>query len=197
MLKFIRKTIASTSVGDYASLLPRDRTSAETMTKTLYTAAMLAITLSACSKPEPKPLTQVPPLNTDIPVVEVMDHVMNPAAYAFWAGSGVEITREGERDLTPKTDKEWESVESGAATVVIGTNALMSEVYVREPRAEWYAAAKKVADIAMRGKQAAEHHDAAALDEIGAELDVACDDCHLKFDPRMRQPPPQSSAAQR
>jgi len=35
--------------------------------------------------------------------------------------------------------------------------------------------------VALRGKAAAEKHDAAALGDIGEQLDTACDACHAKF----------------
>jgi hypothetical protein len=149
----------------------------------LLAAAVLA--LASCSKPPPPPAPYSSAISTD----EVMAHVMNPQAYAFWAGSGSRLTAKGWEDLSPKTDEAWKKVEDGAAAVVLATNTLMLPAYEREPRAEWDKDAKLVADIALRGKAAADRHDVEAISNIGEELDVACDACHLRFDPNMKPPP--------
>ena len=144
-----------------------------------------ALALAGCSKPQPPPA----PYNSRISTDEVMAHVMNPQAYAFWAGSGSRLTAKGWEDLSPKTEAEWKRVEDGAAAVVVATNTLMLPAYERQPRAEWDKDARLVADIALRGKAAAERHDTAAISQISDELDVACDVCHKRFDPNTRPPP--------
>jgi len=147
--------------------------------------------LAGCAKEEPPPKAAPvaaaaivnPPYNTNIPISEVMVHVMNPAGYQFWSGWGVIEDQHGTRDLAPKTEAEWMIVENGAATVVQTTNAIMVPGYARDPTAEWNRLAQNVANIALRGKEAAEKHDKAVLGDIGEQLDVACDACHAKFPP--------------
>jgi hypothetical protein len=112
---------------------------------------------------------------------EVMAHVMNPAAYQFWSGWGVVEDEHGSRDLAPKTEAEWKTIEDGAATVVLATNAIMIPGYARAPEADWNRLALEVQKIALEGKAAAEKHDKDALGEVGARLDTACDLCHEKF----------------
>ena len=145
---------------------------------------VMAAALASCSRPTPPA-----PYNSQISVDEIMAHVMNPQAYAFWAGSGSRLTAKGWEDLSPKTDADWKKVEDGAAAVVLATNSLMLPAYAKPPEAEWDKDAKLVADIALRGKAAAERHDVAAISELSDELDVACDVCHKRFDPNARPPP--------
>ncbi|MGZ3273645.1 MAG: hypothetical protein ACXU82_08095 [Caulobacteraceae bacterium] len=146
----------------------------------LATGAMLLA--AGCSKPQPESTVAVaPPYNTDLPINEVMDHVMNPAGYQFWSGWGGIDDKDGYHDLTPKTDADWDRVENGATTIIVATNGIMVPGYARFPEAEWYAAAKKVANIAAEGRAAAERRDARALGDIGERLDAACDVCHAKF----------------
>lgn len=145
----------------------------------LVVASILALT-TGCSKPEP-PQAAGPPYNTEIPLNEVMAHVVNPAAYQFWSGWGVVDDETGSHDLTPKTDEDWKVVEDGAATVVLATNAIMAPGYARAPEADWNQLAQDVIRVALQGKAAAEKHDAAALGDIGEQLDTACDACHAKF----------------
>jgi hypothetical protein len=123
------------------------------------------------------------PFDTNIPLDEVMAHVMDPAAYAFWGGTGTSYTADGDTDLSPKTEAEWKKVEDGAAMVVLGANSLMLRGYAREPMADWDRYAAKVAEVAERAKAAVERKDTAAMRSIGDELDAACEACHTQFSP--------------
>jgi hypothetical protein len=142
--------------------------------------ALAAILASCGPKPNPVPAE---PFNTNIPLSEVMAHVMDPAAYAFWGGTGTSYTVEGETDLSPKTEAEWKRVEDGAAMVVLGANSLMLPGYARQPSADWNRYARKVSEVAERAKSAVERKDTAAMRTIGDELDAACEACHKQFSP--------------
>ena len=146
-------------------------------------ALVSAFVLVSCDRPAATAAASAtaPPYNTDLDVDELMVHVMEPAAYAFWRGWGLMFTEEGTKDISPRTSQEWKEVENGAATVVIATNTLMLPGFARKPEDEWYKAAKTVADIAKAGKDAAEKEDKEAMYELGSKLDEACDACHEKF----------------
>jgi hypothetical protein len=138
---------------------------------------------ASCSRSEPAPAAAsgTPPYNVDMDMTELMVHVMEPGAYAFWKGWGIIYTPDGTFDISPRTEQEWIQVENGAATVIAATNILMTAPYTRDPQDEWFQAAKAVADIAKAGKDAAEKQDKQAMYELGSKLDEACDACHEKF----------------
>jgi len=150
------------------------------------TLSLLALAAASCTKPTPAAATaeaapEATPYNTGIDVDEVMVHAMDPSARQFWAGWGETYDDKGWHDVSAKTDEEWKKVEDGAAMVVLATNTLMLPAYQRKPEAEWNKWARQVADIALRGKDAADKKDKAAMETIGGELDVACDKCHEAF----------------
>jgi hypothetical protein len=156
--------------------------------KSLAGSILVALTCASCSRTAPvtgdaAPATPPTPYNTDIDVDEVMTHVMDPAARAFWAGWGLTYDSRGEHDVSAKTNEEWKRVEDGAAMVVLATNTLMLPLYQRKPKAEWNKWAKQVADLAIQGKAAADKHDVAAIENVGGKLDEACDACHKAFRP--------------
>jgi hypothetical protein len=144
--------------------------------------------LAGCSPKQSSPVAAAARFNTDIPINEVMAHVMDPAADQFWAGMGTSYTVEGERDLSPKSEAEWKRVEDGAATVVLATNSLMLPGYARAPVADWNRHAKDVADVAIRAKAAVEEKDLAEMKVISEELDHACEACHKQFSPASAKP---------
>jgi hypothetical protein len=145
----------------------------------------------ADTPPAPPP----PPFNSDIDVDEVMVHVMDPQARAFWAGWGEVYDDKGVHDVSAKTEEQWKRVEDGAAAVVLATNTLMLPAYQRKPEADWMKLAKDVADLAMEGKMAAEAQDVSKMESIGGKLDVACDACHAAFRPVGEQLPDGGKAA--
>jgi hypothetical protein len=146
----------------------------------VFTIAVACV-LASCG-PEQKQAAQ-PPFNTNIPLAEVMAHVMDPAAYAFWGGTGTSYTADGDTDLSPKTEAEWKKVEDGAAMVVLGSNSLMLPGYAMPPVADWDRYARHVSEVAERAKAAVERKDTAAMRTIGDELDEACEACHKQFSP--------------
>lgn len=119
----------------------------------------------------------------DIETVEIMVHVVDPAARAFWKGWGEVYTKDGWTDISPKDDAEWKRVEDGAATVLVATNLLRQPGYARAPADQWDRFAAELANIAIEGKLGAERQDKQAMYELGETLDEACDACHAVFAP--------------
>jgi cytochrome c556 len=108
-----------------------------------------------------------------------MEHVLTPAAKVIWSVNGVMIDGQGEHDLSPKTDDDWENITSGAATLAEATNALM--IPGRAQDAEWNSYVKKLADAADRAYQAAEVHDLKTVTEVSDRLDGVCASCHRHY----------------
>lgn len=122
-----------------------------------------------------------PPFNTEIDVVELMVHTVDPAARSFWAGWGETYDDKGLHDVSAKTDEDWKKVEDGATMLVLASNTLMLPAYQRKPEADWIGYAKKLSDLAMLGREGADHQDKVAMEKIGAEIDEACDTCHEAY----------------
>jgi hypothetical protein len=108
-----------------------------------------------------------------------MDHVLTPAATIVWRTNGFINDSNGDHDLSPKTDADWELVVSGAATLAEATNAL--RIPQRSVDTDWNGFVDKLADAAARAYQAAEKHDLPALFFISDHLDEICSSCHRHY----------------
>jgi hypothetical protein len=139
-------------------------------------AVATCLAVAACSAPKPSEQ-----FNVDIDMLELMIHVVDPASFAFWRGSGSEITDQGERDLSPTTDEAWKAVEDGAATVAEAGNMLMLPGRPREPVAEWNKYAQEMTLRALEGKAAAMAKDKQAVFDTGGRLYEVCLACHQKY----------------
>ncbi|HEX2559485.1 hypothetical protein [Phenylobacterium sp.] len=136
--------------------------------------AMLAV-LAGCSSP--------PPYKLDMPMKEIMGHVVDPAADMIWTASGYEITEAGERELFPTTEAGWLAVENGATIVAESANLLMLPGRAVDD-GEWMTLAGRMADKAMVAKAAAQAKDKDKLFAAGGALYESCVACHDKYIPK-------------
>ena len=121
----------------------------------------------------------MPPFKAHVDMKTFMEHVLTPAAKVIWSVNGTMIDAQGEHDLSPKTDDDWETITSGAATLAEATNALM--IPGRAQDAEWNSYVKTLADAADRAYQAAEAHDLKTVAEVSDRLDSICASCHRHY----------------
>lgn len=145
------------------------------MRKTLILAAAVAGLLAGCSKQAAEQ-----PYNVELPMNELMGHVIDPAAFQFWRASGSEITEEGTKSLTPTTDEGWEIAENGAATVAEAGNLLLLPGRAREEE-DWVRMSKAMTAAALEARAAAMAKDEAKMFETGGKLYETCVACHEKY----------------
>src|SRR3954471_903535 len=147
--------------------------------------------LLGCS---PKPAPATPKYNVEaLPIPEFMGHVVDPASFAYWKGSGTEETAEGTKQLAPPTEEGWESLETAAAVLIEAGNALQVPGRPREiakfaPQADWLKWSQALTAEAVLAKAAAEKHDANGVYVEGAKLYEICTACHKQYiiDPMLR-----------
>ena len=120
-----------------------------------------------------------PPYEPYVDMKTFMEHVLTPAAKTVWRVNGVVIDANGEHDLAPRTDADWEEIVSGAATLAEATNALM--IPQRALDAQWNVYAKKLAAAANKAYVAAEAHDLKSISQVSDQLDGICAACHRHY----------------
>jgi cytochrome c556 len=140
-------------------------------------ALTVLVALAGCSRAEP------PPYKLDMPMKEIMGHVVDPAADMVWTAAGYEITEAGERELFPTTDEGWLAVENGATIVAESANLLMLPGRAPDD-GEWMQLAGRMADQAMAAKSAAMAKDKDKLFAAGGALYESCVACHDKYVPK-------------
>jgi hypothetical protein len=143
----------------------------------LFAAAIVAGGIASSSLGEDAVPT--PTFQAYVDMKTFMEHVLTPAAALIWRVNGVVIDQNGEHDLSPKSDADWEAVVSGAATLAEATNALMIPQRVRD--AEWIVYTKKLAEAANKAYLAAEAHDLKSIAAISDRLDGICAACHRHY----------------
>lgn len=148
------------------------------MTRWILLAAS-AVLLAACSPQKPA----APTYDTTLSVLELMEHVVDPQAKAFWGASGTVTTAEGEVDLSPTTEQGWAAAENAAAAVVEAGNLLMLPGRARDD-GEWMTYSKQMSQVGLKAMRAAEAKDKQAMFDVGGELYEVCTACHEKYLPK-------------
>jgi hypothetical protein len=120
-----------------------------------------------------------PPFKSYVDLKTFMEHVLTPAARAIWRVNAVVIDGQGEHDLSPRTDGDWEQVVTGAATLAEATNALLIPDRLRDPA--WVRHVGRLAAAAEKAYRGAEAHDLKAVSEVSDQLDGLCAACHHQY----------------
>ena len=137
--------------------------------------AVTAVALGSCSKKEAQP-----PYDVHLDMKEIMGHVVDPGAWAFWHASGDVETAEGVKSNLPTTEEGWEAAESGAAAVAESGNLLLLPGYNRNEKT-WTDWVLQLQKAGFAGKAAAEKHDVKAMFTTGAEIYRVCTGCHAVY----------------
>lgn len=111
---------------------------------------------------------------------QVMNWILEPNADVVWEAVGTIVTAEGEQNLAPSTEEQWQAVRNAAATVAEFGNLLMLEGRARD-RGEWMRKARALIDASNEAVQAAEAKDTAMLFTAGGDMYLACTACHTQY----------------
>lgn len=141
----------------------------------MIVAAAVASALAAPSSGE----DVASPYRAHVDMKTFMEHVLTPAAKIVWTVNAIMIDAQGEHDLSPKLEADWEQIVSGAATLAEATNALM--LPERALDRAWNGYAKRLADAADKAYVAAEAHDLKSISEVSDRLDGICAACHRHY----------------
>lgn len=169
------------------------------MIRNLVFASACVLALGAC-KQEPEVT-----FNTGMPMSELMGHVIDPGAWAYWNRSG-EVMQDdssyksrvpAKAESIPEDpnsydddmarialEEEWHAAISGAAQVAEAGNLLLLPGRVRKvdnDNGDWSKWAAQLTEVATRAMEAAENQDGQAMFDIGGEMFQVCRDCHDKY----------------
>jgi len=165
------------------------------------------VSISAC-EPAPPPADAQATAAGFAPqaaVEEVMRYVVDPAADSIWESVVTEVTAAGTVEHAPTTDEDWERLRGHALTLVEATNLLLVpgrrvaapgsrsempgvdlepeqiEALLAESPEAWTQFVMGLRESGRAVLGAIEAHDVDALLVAGDGLDLACENCHLRY----------------
>ena len=170
--------------------------------------AILALAAAACGA-EPRSGDVSAPssgaFRTTATIEEIMRYLVDPAADAIWESVVTEVTAEGVFDHVPETDEDWAKLRGHAITLVEATNLLLMpdrrvaaegsrsempgvdlepeqiEALLAENREAWTQFVGGLSESALVVLSAVDKRDVDALLVAGDGLDLACENCHVRY----------------
>jgi len=166
---------------------------------------------SQCSKPVPPPRQSAAVLWGDmksvVSVKELMADMIDPIADNIFDAVWWDVTAKGTVEHRPRTDEDWEKVRIGAVTLAEGIYLLKvprpfappgdvnnsigpsaSELSPTQIKTKldkdpvlWNAKIEALRNVGLETLEAVKRKDVDALFQAGADLDIACEECHLEY----------------
>jgi len=147
------------------------------------------------------------PMKPVVSVKELMRYTIDPLADNIFDAVTWDISKKGTLHTEPKTDDDWEKVRIGAITLAEGVYLLkvprpfapagdvnhstgpnppeLSPAQIKakidEDPVLWEAKIEALRNAALEVFEIANRKDAKALFEASADLDMACEACHLEY----------------
>ena len=174
-------------------------------------AALILTGISSwsCSSPKPAapPAPAAPVMTPVVSVKELMRFDIDPVADNIFDAVTYDATTKGVVETIPKTDEDWEKVKTGAVSLAenvyllkikrpwapkgdvnnsTGPNppelspAQIQAKYDKDP-VLWDAKIEALRNAAKEVMDIADRRDAKALFEASADIDMACENCHLEY----------------
>ena len=150
----------------------------------------LAALVAACSEKAESPAATATPTagsvaasdyRTQLPMKELMAHVIDNAADGIWLAQGWLINAEGTHELFPTTDDGWRYASNAAVTLAEASNLLLLPGRPADDDRRWVDATHALYDAAMQAHEMAEKRDKEAFFKAGSAIYEACTQCHSHY----------------
>lgn len=159
---------------------------------------------AACAQPD-APAEPGPTYRPTSTIKDIMDSVVDPSADEIWESVATVIDADGVHELHPETDEDWAAIRRSAIRLVEASNLLLIpgrdvadaghsseypgielepeeiQALIDGDQVQWMNLAYDLHDVASTVVSAIDTRDVDALMDAGAELDQACEQCHLQY----------------
>ncbi|HEY6361847.1 MAG TPA: hypothetical protein VIX63_12120 [Vicinamibacterales bacterium] len=147
-------------------------------------------------------------------VRDIMRGVLDPDSAAIWESVATTVTKAGMEERVPKTDEEWMALRLHALKLMEAGNLLQMpgrkvampgekssypgielgpeeiQALVDKDLPGWRMRAGALHDAVLPTLQAIDARDPRKLEEVGEQIDMACENCHLQYwYPNAPEPP--------
>ena len=122
-------------------------------------------------------------------VKDVMNSIVVPSSTVIFGSVATVTDASGVHEYKPQTDDDWNKVFQNAVMLAEGANLLMVPGRQRclggaipaANRAEWNVMARELVEAGTEALVAAQKHDPDGISNAGERIDVACDECHERY----------------
>lgn len=142
-----------------------------------------------------------------VSVKELMKFMIDPVADNIFNAVGTIISKSGTVELSPKTEEDWDKIQTGAVSLAEGAYLLKVKrpfapagdlnnsqgpnavelspdaitAKVTKDPVEWNARIEALRNVALEVMDIVKRKDASELWDAGENLDTACENCHRSY----------------
>jgi hypothetical protein len=142
-----------------------------------FWAGLWAATIRADAQTAQTTSTGITPVAS---VLQIMNVLTNPASEIVFSAVLTVSSSRGVENISPKTDREWQTVEDNAALLVESGNLLLIGTRVRD-KGDWTRLTRQFVEASIVSMKAAKARNVNALYASYDELYLTCERCHLKY----------------
>jgi len=167
-----------------------------TAQQSALTSAQPAAPATPCPAPLPPAIKAAgkgqPPLSGMSPKAkykDVMNSMIVPSSTIVFGSVATVTDATGVHEYKPQTDDDWNTVFANAVMLAEAANVIMVPGRQRclggaipaQYRADFLQKARELVEAADEAVVAAQKHDTDGISNAGERIDVACDECHEKY----------------
>ena len=122
-------------------------------------------------------------------VKDIMNAIVVPSSTVIFGSVATVTDATGVHEYKPQTDDDWNKVFANGVMLAEAANLLMVPGRQRclgggipvANRAEWNVMARELLEAGTEALVAAKKHDPDGISDAGERIDVACDECHERY----------------
>lgn len=119
----------------------------------------------------------------EVPIKDYMANTVQPTAEIYWNSVQYISDEDGEHEIFPRTDAEWEEVRQAAARLAEIGAELKEPGYADGRGSGWIDFADGLIEVAGQAEQAAASKDTDAVFDVGGTVYSVCSACHQAYPP--------------
>ena len=143
------------------------------MNKALFAATTIAL-LAGCNQGPPPP---------DKTIQQFMADDVQTTAEVYWDSVQYISDEEGEHEIFPRTDAEWQRVRDAATRLGEFGELLKTPGYSDGRGDDWIEISNSLVEVSKLAEQAADEKDVEKVFEVGGTVYSVCAACHQVYPP--------------
>jgi hypothetical protein len=112
---------------------------------------------------------------------QLMADKVQPTAQIYWDAVRYISDENGNRDIVPQTDADWEKVRKAAADLQDYGKLLQTDAYTEGRNADWTKFSQAMVEVSQQAEQAARDKDVDKVFEISGTIYNVCSACHMVY----------------
>lgn len=145
-----------------------------TKSPSIVIATAMTALLAGCNQGPPAP---------EQTVQQLMANDVQPTAQKYWDAVQFISDAEGDHEIFPRTDEEWQSTKAAATRIIELANLLKTPAYTEGRGEDWTTFANSLAEVGKLAEEAADSHDPEKVFEVGGTMYSVCSACHQVYPP--------------